>query len=261
MNYPTDDSVTPRATEATMQGNEQLQQTTLTLAEDFHSYQGEGLFTGTPMHFIRTAGCNVGVNPVTDARVHYELGKEGDFPMLKTGRHAFRCHTHDGRGFWCDTDFQHGVVTSIREIIDNTWESHICITGGEPLLHAEKLNELIRLAGMTDIRIHIETSGTIEWYPYAGRHNGVRPWITVCPKQQYIPSMLEAADEIKLLVDPGLDINMVPQEVLDHPLVFVQPVNDELAIDKSNLALCEALLRKHPTWRLSVQLHKVFGWR
>jgi len=217
----------------------------LPIAESFHSYQGEGDWTGTPMFFIRTAGCSVGQHP---EHVKWEIGQDKDFPILKTGYPAYRCHTYDGRGFWCDTDFHKGVFMSIDTLIESTWEKHICITGGEPLLHKEKLEVLVRAAYIQGIFVHIETSVTIDW--------SCNAWITVSPKQGYLSTMIQRANELKLLIDPSFKLGDVPMEILQHENVFVQPVNAELEVDFDNLQLCYNILREMPRWRLSVQLHK-----
>jgi len=203
------------------------------------------------MHFIRTAGCNVGRHPES---VTWEIDKDRDFPILKTGRPAYLCHTYDNRPFWCDTDFQHGDQTSVRELLDNTWEKHICFTGGEPLLHKDKLDILMDEANDRGILVHIETSGTIEWEPNLG-------WITVSPKQGYSPLMIQVADEIKLLVDKDFHIEEVPPDIREHENVFIQPVNGELTIDMDNFKLCQEVLRVKPEWKLSIQLHKFLNIR
>jgi len=218
--------------------------TSLPIAELFHSLQGEGVWTGTPMHFIRTAGCSVG-EP-----------QENLFPILKTGKPAWLCHTYDGRAFWCDTDFQHGERITFDTLFSTTWEKHICLTGGEPLLH-KNIDEFVHEAARHHKRVHIETSGTI----YREFDPSLHVWITVSPKQGCLDSMINQADEVKLLVDKGFDLNKVPPIVLHHPIVYIQPVNDELAVNKDNLQLCLDILHAMPAWRLSVQLHKVFNWR
>ena len=227
---------------------------TLNIAERFHSIQGEGTHVGTSMHFIRTAGCNVGRLPVNTPEHH------SDFPILKTGHAAFRCATYDGRGFWCDTDFHKGIHTMVDELIEETWEEHICLTGGEPLLHQDlpSFARLLELAFVRDLRVHIETSGTIG---LRADHLARNPWICISPKKGCLPSMLRIADEIKLLVDDHFDARDVPQEILLHPNVFIQPVNQEMSVDPANLELCNEVLRKFPSWRLSVQLHKFLGVR
>jgi 7-carboxy-7-deazaguanine synthase len=203
------------------------------------------------MHFIRTAGCNVGRHP---EGMSWEIGKDRDFPILKTGRTAYVCHTYDGRPFWCDTDFQHGVPTSVRELLDNTWERHICFTGGEPLLHVKVLDPLMDEANDRGIMVHIETSGTVEWEPNIG-------WLTVSPKQHYLSIMIQHADEVKLLVDKDFKIEDVTADIREHSNVWIQPVNGELTVDMDNFKLCQDILRIHPEWRLSVQLHKFLSIR
>jgi 7-carboxy-7-deazaguanine synthase len=222
--------------------------TTLPISEDFHSIQGEGDHTGTSMHFIRLAGCNVGRLPeATDMSASL-------FPILKTGRQAYKCHTYDGRAFWCDTDFQRGQPELMDKLLADTWEDHICITGGEPLLHAKKLDEFINMAAGVYKFIHIETSGTIEWVP-------APCWLTVSPKIGFSPLMIERADEVKLLVDEGFKLHELPTCILDHPNVFIQPVNNELTLNQHNVEFCRQILKEKPRWRLSIQMHKAINWR
>lgn len=221
------------------------------VAENFHSVQGEGRWTGTPMHFIRLAGCSVGKPQQTLTQ------GPGDFPILKTGKPAWLCHTYDNRPFWCDTDFNKYKEMSIEDILSETYEEHICLTGGEPLIHdLLPIINVFRSQGT----IHVETSGTIhpEWLNYRTLRN---PWITVSPKKDVLASVVECAAELKLLVDGSFDIGKVPLFILKHPEVYVQPINEELKINRDNLQLCLDLLRENPTWKLSVQMHKLIGVR
>jgi 7-carboxy-7-deazaguanine synthase len=215
------------------------------VAEEFHSIQGEGRWTGTPMHFVRLAGCCVG-----------DPGVLGDFPMLKTGRTAWGCHTYDGRSFVCDTDFNLRKWMEFEEILDDTKESHICLTGGEPLIHGDKILDFIEKAGGHDICVHVETSGTIAMdFPH------MNVWLTVSPKHGALGYMISQADEVKLLVDKNFDLSKLPPAVLHHPLVYVQPINEELSVNKANVQRCFDILNANPHWNLSVQLHKFIGVR
>jgi 7-carboxy-7-deazaguanine synthase len=224
----------------------------LPIAEHFHSPQGEGLFTGTPMHFIRVAGCTVGRHP-SNEDVKYEMN-DTPFPFLKTGKPAWLCHTYDGRPFWCDTDFGLREKLTIDQLLDETWEQHICLTGGEPLAH--DLHPFLQEALKRDIFVHIETSGTIM---QLFEHD--LTWITVSPKQDVLPDMIRTADEIKLLVDEHFSLLSIPIEVLNHRLVYVQPINNELTVDHKNVERCLKILRLKPNWRLSLQAHKLIGVR
>lgn len=201
------------------------------------------------MHFIRLAGCSVG-QAATGTEV---------FPMLKTQNEAWMCHTYDGRPFFCDTDFGFHHWANFAELLDDTWEEHVCITGGEPLIHKDKLAQFIEEAHDRGIMVHIETSGTIDWRADLVINKLV--WISVSPKQDVLPEMIDAADEIKLLVDEKFDISYIPREVLHHPLVYIQPINDELMVRKDNFERCMMILRIHPEWHLSVQTHKLLNLR
>jgi 7-carboxy-7-deazaguanine synthase len=220
----------------------------LPIAEDFHSLQGEGQWVGTPMHFIRLAGCSVGQPE------GLETNAANAFPLLKTGNAAWRCHTYDGREFFCDTDFHLREWANFAQLLDDTWETHICLTGGEPLMHGDKLRVFAEEAQEREIKVHIETSGTIFWFM-----QGV--WISVSPKLNFLPDMIGMADEIKLLVDEHFDLGKVPASVFDHERVYVQPINDELALNMGNFKRCMDILHIKPQWRMSVQMHKLVGLR
>ena len=234
----------------------------LPIAETFHSLQGEGTYVGTPMHFIRLAGCPVGKK----ATVEYEFG--GQPPPTPAHAAALPiypsyCKTWDGRFFPCDTDFSCHTYKTVDELIGETWEKHICLTGGEPLIHQQNLisSGFFQQAFQKKIQIHIETSGTILLDPKL--YNDSRLWLTVAPKWECKPQMLEYADEIKLLIDEGWD--ELKWEQLSGPVVthteniFVSPINGEKEINQENVGLALVVLRSHPTWRLSCQLHKLLG--
>ncbi|MGP6219792.1 7-carboxy-7-deazaguanine synthase QueE [Caldiplasma sukawensis] len=98
------------------------------LTEKFHSIQGEGIYTGIPMYFIRTNRCNL------------------------------RCK-------WCDTtySFQNGFeqdIESLKEEALSVWEKWICITGGEPLLQKETLI-LSNYLSSNGKNILLETGGSL----------------------------------------------------------------------------------------------------
>lgn len=102
---------------------------TLRVSEVFLSLQGEGPSAGTPAHFIRLQGCDVG------------------------------CH-------WCDTkyswEFSGGQETDLTEL----WERLralgeaplLVVTGGEPLEHPE-VGTLLNEALARWDRVEVETSG------------------------------------------------------------------------------------------------------
>lgn len=236
------------------------------VAEIFHSLQGEGVWTGTPMMFVRLAGCNVG--KYEPARPY---GKTVSFPdaahpptqselkILFEDRTHSVCTTADGQRFICDTDYHKHEEHSPEEIIGQLGELHMCITGGEPFLH--NLTPLLEAAS-DGTMTHIETSGTL---PIKGTED-FNVWITCCPKEGFLPANADWVDEWKFLVGPGFDLAEAERLSSLGPLqnddrVYIQPINGVNECDTDNLKRCLDILAKKPEWKLSAQLHKFLGVR
>jgi len=106
--------------------------------EIFYTLQGEGFNVGKPAIFVRTAGCNL------------------------------RCN-------WCDTKyaswFPEGNDMTVNKIVqaindanpDAVPHNHISvvITGGEPMIHAVQLADLVKRLRADRYQVTIETAGTI----------------------------------------------------------------------------------------------------
>lgn len=231
----------------------EVEEPRLPIAEIFTSPQGEGLWAGTLMTFIRLAGCTVG-RPLTSS----ERAMVHPYPPIPD--YIEMCHTYDNRAFLCDTNFRLSRRMTFKEIINESpaGVAHICITGGEPVMHSE-LSELICYLRLHRYTIHIETSGTISphWlHSEMFRH----VWVTVSPKLHYLPTMLQRANEIKLLVGDGFDDNIeIPSK--NDPIVFLSPINGISTINSVNMQRCLEIQKKHPSWRITMQLHKVMGVR
>ena len=228
------------------------------ISEIFTSVQGEGMFVGTPMLFIRTAGCNVG-------KPAKALKQPEPFPILYTGRESSACITWDGRIFPCDTDYSKSGELSNDDVVSMIKLSsfkHVCITGGEPFLHAEWIEELFQ---KLEVMLHVETSGTII-PPLIYGEICPNYWITCAPKLNAQREMIERADEVKILVDSDFDLYKLTPEIRNHPNVFLCPINgvgntpDQLNTD--NIKRCYDLVTTTcKGWRISTQAHKQFNWR
>ena len=215
--------------------------TTYPIAETFHSLQGEGCWTGTPMFFIRLAGCNVG---------KYKAGSD---------RYAMCC-TEEGTQFLCDTDYRKTFDRSVEELLrEADSKQHICLTGGEPLLH--DLKPLFD-AFEGKARLHIETSGTITIPGWMVIHS---VWLTCSPKQGF-KAMPYLMREWKFVVGPTTNISAIESfchaHVTSDQPVFLQPLNGIHAPTGRNVKhVVDELLDSHPGWRLSAQLHKYLELR
>ena len=100
------------------------------VAEIYHSVQGEGFLTGTPSVFVRTSGCNL------------------------------RC-------WYCDTPYTswdpEGDDLPVDEIVSQMQThdcTHVVVTGGEPMVHAELIPLCARLSA-SGSHVTIETAGTL----------------------------------------------------------------------------------------------------
>ena len=188
--------------------------------------QGEGFWIGTPVDFIRLAGCPVG------------------------------CH-------YCDTGYAGGggdlpwVKRSFEELIEELRSPRVVISGGEPFIHRQ-LPDLINKIEAAGRQVSIETSGSF-WQEISPQ-----VWVTLSPKEhlnpQYsvVPQMWARANEIKLVIETGLELEYYAQYLPpQNPIpVFLQP--EWYGGDRS-LQLVLELLKKFPQYRLSVQLHKYLG--
>lgn len=229
------------------------------ISEIFTSPQGEGVFAGVMMTFIRLAGCTVGKPFSKEERNDWAKESHVSLPIYIT-----KCTTWDGREFACDTDYRVKERLTVQEILMRIPENigHVCITGGEPLMH-----DLIPLVGELDKKwnVHVETSGTIALAHAFRREGPVRSyledniWLTVSPKFRVLDEMLDAADEIKYLIDEQFNIANVPERLLKDERVFIQPINFEHQVKNENLKRCMELQKEHPQWRLSLQLHKILS--
>lgn len=224
----------------------------LPIAETFTSIQGEGLFAGTPMFFIRLAGCNVGV---------YPKRATGDpLPLYSN------CESALGVKFQCDTNYHKCLDVSVEELAAAVPSAiqHVCITGGEPFIHPlEKLVLAIFKARPNPYgpAIHIETSGTIAFPPWA------RSCHVVCsPKRGFLHENAIFVDEWKFVVASREDIDRVArwleeQMAFDDKPVYLQPVNYTNAVDTGLTREVAKWCLEYPMFRLSAQLHKYLGMR
>jgi 7-carboxy-7-deazaguanine synthase len=101
----------------------------MNINEIFYSIQGETTYAGLPCVFVRTSGCNLRCN-YCDTKYAYEDGT--DIPIDK-------------------------VMTLIR-----SYECRLVeITGGEPLLQNDEVNNLIKILLDNEYDVLLETNGSL----------------------------------------------------------------------------------------------------
>jgi organic radical activating enzyme len=147
-------------------------------------------------------------------------------------------------------------IGRLRRGYPTTW---VCLTGGEPL--AQNVRPLIERLHEAGCRVQVETNGTFPPVPLAD-------WHTVSPKPPAYdihPGFRKSAREVKLVVCRALDLDGVrtvraafPPTV---PLILQPQSNARWSMDRA-VGLLEGASRAGLEGvRLSVQLHKVYGFR
>jgi len=197
--------------------------------EIFYSLQGEGRLVGTPSIFLRTVGCNL------------------------------RCT-------YCDTTYAYEIGTqmTIPEILDEMKKypcTHVCVTGGEPLLQRET-PRLIDSLLKKNYTVCLETNGSYSIKKLAGKHALVLSLDIKCPSSGSHEQMdmtnimyLSQQDQLKFIIKNEEDYEYA-KRILDKYKpscpVFFQPV---WGTDAQKLAAW--ILHDGLSVRLSLQLHKI----
>jgi len=146
---------------------------------------------------------------------------------------------------FCDTDHQHGRTMTADEIVEaiSAFPSrHLVITGGEPLLQLN--SDLLRVIKTKGFYVQIETNGSM---PAPIEVD----WVTCSPKEA--PWQIDRVDELKIVYQ-GQDVEQIAS-AFDTPRRFLQPCSGR------NIAETIEYILAHPTWRLSLQTHKLIDIR
>jgi 7-carboxy-7-deazaguanine synthase (Cx14CxxC type) len=207
---------------------------TYAVKECFLTLQGEGVQAGSRAVFLRFAGCNLW------------SGREQD-------RAEAQCR-------FCDTDFvgtdgegggKFASAAQLAEHVEAMWGERgerrlVVITGGEPMLQLD--TALIEALHGRGFRVAVESNGTLPATP------GI-DWLCVSPKAG-TEVVQRTGDELKLVwPQAGIDPAEVEGWKFDHFLV--QPMDCDARDEAIQAAIRLAMDR--PTWRLSLQAHKVVG--
>jgi organic radical activating enzyme len=204
--------------------------------EIFRTLQGEGGQTGTPMVFVRFAGCNLWSG--------HERDRERD-----AARSGAACPRY------CDTDFVSGepftVDALLARVVALAGPRWICWTGGEPALQLDR--PLLAGARSAGYRSALETNGTVAL-------DGIRDlldWVCVSPKLDGADWRVREGDELKLVYrGQGAD-ELRPLESMAFRHFLLQPEWGPRYQQHLDAAL--ALLQGQSRWRLSLQTHKLVG--
>ena len=190
----------------------------------FYSIQGEGVNTGRAAVFVRFALCNR------------------------------RCP-------FCDTDFSlysemtaDDIAAAVAAATTNdngnpptTLLPMVILTGGEPALQVDKT--LIDTLHDKGYYIAIETNGSLPL------PQGI-DWVTVSPKGE---TAVKECDELKVIFT---DEASVDSHGIQAQHLLLQPCDTgDNELNSLITERCIAYVKSHPQWQLSLQTHKLAGFR
>lgn len=206
--------------------------------EMFLTLQGEGVHCGRRAVFLRFAGCNL-------------------WTGLEKDRSTAICQ-------FCDTDFvgldgvgggRFADAGAIANSVAAIWgpsptRRFVVITGGEPMLQVD--DALIDALHDEGFEIAIESNGTL---PVPRSID----WICISPKAGS-ETVQKSGDELKL-VWPQTDCewDMMEQWDFSHHLIQPMDARGDDAASHSHLQSAIEFVQSNPTWRLSLQTHKILG--
>lgn len=210
------------------------------IVEKFLSIDGEGPSSGELATFIRFQGCNL------------------------------RCA-------WCDTMYSWDKESICEELnakeiynyIKNTGVINVTLTGGEPLIQYN-IDELLTLLNIdNDLKIHIETNGSVDIEPFKNRYKKDNISYIVdfkLPSSKMSDKMnlnnlkvIEETDVYKFVVGSHEDLQMAYEIIIKYDLttkclVYLSPVSGNIDMQEIVEFMKEKKLNKV---RLQAQLHKI----
>ena len=155
---------------------------------------------------------------------------------------------------FCDTEFDTFREMTDEEIMAEIMQypaRFVVLTGGEPTLQVDEA--FVDLLHQNGFEVAMESNGTL---PAPQNLD----WLTVSPKSLQGAGDMRKPDELKVVYDEDTDPNafLLPQ----NTLLYLQPCDTGDA--ERNAAIiqrCIDYIKEHPEWRLSLQTHKLVGFK
>jgi organic radical activating enzyme len=156
---------------------------------------------------------------------------------------------------FCDTDFNDGTDMNIEQIVSRIEQfpcRWIVWTGGEPTL--QLTDEILLFFKEKGYRQAIESNGHQVL-------SGLLDYTVVSPKgnARYAKKINLRVDEIRLPVKEGDSIPSI-ENCPEAKHYFLSPVfTEKEPSTQTNINYCVEYIKRHPQWRLSLQIHKLIG--
>ena len=157
---------------------------------------------------------------------------------------------------WCDTDVTKRFSASLDELLAELGQykaKSVILTGGEPTMQKE-MPELVAALKKAGYWIGVETNGTNDanWL-------GFVDYVACSPKRGASVRLVEA-DEVRVVAEDEAtaDFCRKVRRQIAATDYYVSPCDHDGQID---FATAKSVLSQLAGWSLSVQLHKILGFR
>ena len=157
---------------------------------------------------------------------------------------------------WCDTDVAPRFSLPLEDLVAEVSAfrpKSVVLTGGEPTL-VEGMPELVAVLKERGFWIAVETNGTAapDWLAFAD--------YVACSPKRGAPLALAAADEVRVVAEDedSADFCREVRGRVSATDYYVSPCDRGGEID---FATAKSVLSRLDGWSLSVQLHKILGFR
>ena len=157
---------------------------------------------------------------------------------------------------WCDTDVEKRFVASLPALLAELGQykaKSVILTGGEPTIQAD-MPELVAALKKAGYWIGVETNGTndADWF-------GFVDYVACSPKRGASLSLVEA-DEVRVVAEDEATAGFCREvrRQIAATDYYVSPCDHNGQID---FATAKSVLSQLDGWSLSVQLHKLLGFR
>ncbi len=223
------------------------------VSEIFHSIQGEGRYAGHPALFIRLKYCNLGC-AWCDTRFTWEEGQIEAGELLTAEQITAR-------------------ATALLKDSSLADDCHLVLTGGEPMLHQDRIPVLIASLQAAGFRFfEIETNGT---YPPSAEMVACISWWNCSPKlsnnglsaaENVVPEALRAIAatgraDFKFVIQSRRDLDELEitySGLIPHNRIILMPEGTTPAkIDQVGRWLLEEC--RNRGYRFSSRLH-ILAW-
>jgi organic radical activating enzyme len=157
---------------------------------------------------------------------------------------------------WCDTDVSTRFESTLEELLSEIRSFNlksVIFTGGEPSL-VKGIPELVEALKKDGFWIGVETNGTVDpgWFAFVD-------YLAVSPKRG-ANLAVDRADEVRVVAEDEKTYEFCKKlrEKISATDYYVSPCDHDGQID---FATAKSVLSKLQGWFLSVQLHKILGFR